>query len=158
LIAEVNGLAGHPVRHGDSDLFVLPINDRLAKLCPHIVWRSEVADIFRGELGIESGDEYRGTYHFGEPGRLVYQRIPGWSNIRGVKLQRLCAGDQRRRAWRWVRRRWRQFGCAAREMLSLGTSDHECQQECRYQCLHQIRSPGFGRARRRHEKAARWPP
>jgi len=71
LIAEVNSRAGHPVRYGDSHLFVLPINDRLAKLCPHIVWRSEVADILRGELGIESGDEYCGTYHFGEPGRVL---------------------------------------------------------------------------------------
>jgi hypothetical protein len=32
----------------------------------------EVADILGGEFGIESGDEYCGTNHFGEPGRVVY--------------------------------------------------------------------------------------
>src|SRR5713101_3719481 len=42
-------------------------------------------------------------------------------------------------------------------MLCLGTSDYECQQECRYQCSHEIRSPGFSRSfAERHERAARW--
>jgi len=83
--------------------------------------------MLRGELGIKSGDEYRGTHHFGEPGRVVYQRIPGWSDVRSVQLQRLRARNHRRRAWSGVRRRQPRLGGDSREWLCLGSSDYECQ-------------------------------
>ena len=130
LIAEVDSGAGHPAGHRNVHLLVLTVDDRLAELCAHLVRSREVTDILRGEVGIEPGDEYCGTHDFGEAGRVVRQRVAGWSDIRCIQLKRLCAREISA-AGLGGGSGADSADLAATGLLCLGASDYACQQECR---------------------------